>query len=49
MKKISLYCLLISAMFVMAGCASNHSLDESSLEKKTIKKGNIGYHTLNPL
>lgn len=37
MKTISLYCLLISVMFVMAGCASNHSLDESSLEKKTIK------------
>lgn len=39
MKTIALffYCLLISVMFVMAGCASNHSLDEPSLEKKTVK------------
>jgi outer membrane protein OmpA-like peptidoglycan-associated protein len=39
MKTIVLffYCLLISVMFVMAGCASNYSLDEPSLEKKTVK------------
>jgi|EndMetStandDraft_5_1072996.scaffolds.fasta_scaffold41928_2 flagellar motor protein MotB len=38
MKTILLffYCLLISVTFIIAGCASNHSLDEP-LEKKTVK------------
>jgi outer membrane protein OmpA-like peptidoglycan-associated protein len=45
MKTISLffYCLLVTALLAIAGCASNQSLDRAPIEKKTegdIKKKN---------